>query len=403
MSKVGIESKIHDVDGVSIFMAHYPGRTTTEGINEGAPVFDFETDEDDEATASQAQTLTFQSPYSSTPYPHTTPYSHQHVARVYGMGMSGRQAAHVAGSYLGGGGVRPQTSYSNRGYYGGYRNRAAAVAPLPRPHPAQQGLAARTPWGDKGYKRVVVPAYSDTMVKAAFPGQDVEKSKEYLRRHEERWVRGYFPDLDSAFDGYQGEIAFDVSKYDTLEKLRDHIVPFKVNSLLDDDRNVIALYPQDSPDQQLPAHAAFVVGVSYNKDKRIKETKSAKFVKGGLFGQELTYFPAVLMKWAPYSDFFAYIYDLHDESKKVVGGIRRHAYIALDLLKQILLILDAMHKNGVTHRDIKNENLLITGYKTEEVDGKTVEEKFEKYFGYLARCQETFCTTTLKKYQFSSK
>ena len=32
-----------------------------------------------------------------------------------------------------------------------------------------------------------------------------------------------------------------------------------------------------------------------------------------------------------------------------------------------------------------------------------VEEKFEKYFGYLARCEAKFCTTTLKNRNLNSK
>ena len=32
-----------------------------------------------------------------------------------------------------------------------------------------------------------------------------------------------------------------------------------------------------------------------------------------------------------------------------------------------------------------------------------VEEKYEKYFGYLARCEGSFCTTTLKISNFGSK
>ena len=34
---------------------------------------------------------------------------------------------------------------------------------------------------------------------------------------------------------------------------------------------------------------------------------------------------------------------------------------------------------------------------------RSVEEKFEKYFGYLARCDRNFGTTTLKIQNFGSK
>ena len=38
------------------------------------------------------------------------------------------------------------------------------------------------------------------------------------------------------------------------------------------------------------------------------------------------------------------------------------------------------------------------GFVAQELDKvlPAVEEKFEKYFGYLARCEEKFCTTTLQ-------
>ena len=34
---------------------------------------------------------------------------------------------------------------------------------------------------------------------------------------------------------------------------------------------------------------------------------------------------------------------------------------------------------------------------------KTVEEKFEKYFGYLARCEGNFCIQTIQNRNFGSK
>ena len=65
----------------------------------------------------------------------------------------------------------------------------------------------------------------------------------------------------------------------------------------------------------------------------------------------------------------------------------------------VLDIVSAIHghapKNAINFRDLQ-VNVTIRDIRTGKAYPYKVEEKFEKYFGYLARCEEFFCTTTLK-------
>jgi serine/threonine protein kinase len=214
-------------------------------------------------------------------------------------------------------------------------------------------------------------AYSDSVIRTAFPDRDLEISKNYVRKHESRWIKGYFPDLDETLSGYRGEIAFDVAKYDDLDKLRAYLAPYKVTALLDKDKNEIFKFAPSDPNMKLSTEAAYAVAIAYTRAfANFKENVNDYFRDYGMFGREITYFPAVLMEWAPHADFFWYTWQLHDEAKRRGARAPRHAHVALDLLKQLLQIVDAMHQRGVIHRDIKAENVLITGWKTEIINGK---------------------------------